>query len=155
MSTKDWDGAFFQWSMACRVRREKSTCESAGFSLEMHRLMEVSTPNWFSELASIRPRRLLSMNGYSPWHFIIVGIELKVSFKSSVVNKTRKALNGRTISDPWKCSISSAALASPLLLPDSKSFLSDSDIFAASARGSCGVDPCPIRLRIELARDPL
>ena len=70
-------------------------------------------------------RRLLSMNGFYPWHFIIVGIELKVLFKSSVNNKKRKALNGHTILDPWKRSISSAALASPSLLPDSKSFLPD------------------------------
>ena len=47
-------------------------------------------------------RRLLSMNGFYPWHFIIVGIELKGLFKSSVNNKKRKAFNGRTISDPWR-----------------------------------------------------
>ena len=32
--------------------------------------------------------------------------------------------------------------------PDSKSLLSESDIFATSARGSCGVDPGPVPLRI-------
>ena len=42
----------------------------------------------------------------------------------------------------------SAALASPPLLPDSKSLLSESDIFARSASGSCGVDPGPVPLRI-------
>ena len=42
----------------------------------------------------------------------------------------------------------SAALASPPLLPDSKALLSDSDIFATSTRGSCGVDPGPVLLRI-------
>ena len=43
----------------------------------------------------------------------------------------------------------SSALASPPLLPsDSKALRSESDIFATSARGSCGVDPGPVRLRI-------
>ena len=42
----------------------------------------------------------------------------------------------------------SAAFACPLLLPESKSLLSESDIFATSARGSCGVDPGPVPLRI-------
>ena len=41
----------------------------------------------------------------------------------------------------------SAAFACPLL-PESKSLLSESDIFATSARGSCGVDPGPVPLRI-------
>ena len=41
----------------------------------------------------------------------------------------------------------SAALATAALLPDSKSLLSESDIFATSARGSCGVDPGPVPLR--------
>ena len=49
----------------------------------------------------------------------------------------------------------SAVLASPPLLPDPKSLVSGSDIFATSARGSCGEDPVPIRLRMVLARDPL
>ena len=40
----------------------------------------------------------------------------------------------------------SAVFASPTLLPDSKSLLSESDIFAMSARGSCGVDPGPAPL---------
>ena len=43
---------------------------------------------------------------------------------------------------------SSAVLASPLLPSDSKALRSESDIFATSARGSCGVDPGPILLRI-------
>ena len=42
----------------------------------------------------------------------------------------------------------SAALASPPLLPDSKSLLSESDIFARRASGSCGVDPGLVPLRI-------
>ena len=42
----------------------------------------------------------------------------------------------------------SSALASPPLLPDSNSVLSASDIFARSARGSCGVDPGPVSLRM-------
>ena len=42
----------------------------------------------------------------------------------------------------------SVAFASPTLLPDSNSLLSDSDIFATSASGSCGVDPGPVPLRI-------
>ena len=35
MSMKDWDGAFFQWSIARHVR-EKSAWESAGFSFSFH-----------------------------------------------------------------------------------------------------------------------
>ena len=42
----------------------------------------------------------------------------------------------------------SASLASPPLLPDSNSLLSESDSFATSARGSCGVDPGPAPLRM-------
>ena len=42
----------------------------------------------------------------------------------------------------------SAALASPPLPPDSKALRSESDIFATRARGFCGVDPGPVRLRI-------
>ena len=42
----------------------------------------------------------------------------------------------------------SAAFACKPLLPDSKSLLSESDSFATSARGSCGVDPGPVPLRI-------
>ena len=45
----------------------------------------------------------------------------------------------------------SAVLASPYLPSDSKALCSDFDIFATSARGSCGVDPgsvLPIRQEI-------
>ena len=42
----------------------------------------------------------------------------------------------------------SAAPASPPLSPDSKALRSESDIFATSARGSRGVDPGPVPLRI-------
>ena len=42
----------------------------------------------------------------------------------------------------------SPAFACPPLLRDSKSLLSESDSFATSARGSCGVDPGPVPLRI-------
>ena len=44
----------------------------------------------------------------------------------------------------------SAALASSPLPPDSESraLHSESDIIATTARGSCGVDPGPVRLRI-------
>ena len=42
----------------------------------------------------------------------------------------------------------SAALASPPPRPDSKALRSESDIFATRARGSCGVDPGPVGLRI-------
>ena len=38
------------------------------------------------------------------------------------------------------------ALASPLLPSDSKALRSESDIFATSAKGSCGVDPGPVPL---------
>ena len=41
-----------------------------------------------------------------------------------------------------------AALASPSLPSDSKALRSESDIFATRARGSCGVDPGPVPLRI-------
>ena len=42
----------------------------------------------------------------------------------------------------------SAALETPLLPSDSKALRSESDIFATSARGSCGVVPGQIPLRI-------
>ena len=41
-----------------------------------------------------------------------------------------------------------SAIASPSLRPDSKALRSESDILATRARGSCGVDPGPVRLRI-------
>ena len=40
------------------------------------------------------------------------------------------------------------ALASPPLPSASKALRSESDIFATSARGSCGVDPGPVPLSI-------
>ena len=42
----------------------------------------------------------------------------------------------------------SAALSSPPLSLDSMALRSESDIFATRARGSCDVDPGPVRLRI-------
>ena len=42
----------------------------------------------------------------------------------------------------------SAALASPPLPSDSKALRSESDIFATSASGSCGVDPGPVPVRL-------
>ena len=44
--------------------------------------------------------------------------------------------------------LDSAAFASPPLLSDSKALLSESDIFATSARGSCDVDPGPVPSRM-------
>ena len=49
----------------------------------------------------------------------------------------------------WIVVSGSAALVSPHLASDSKAHRSaESDIFATSARGSCGVDPGPAPLRI-------
>ena len=48
----------------------------------------------------------------------------------------------------WIVVSGSAELASPPLPLDSKALRSESDIFAIRARGSCGVDPGPVRLRI-------
>ena len=45
----------------------------------------------------------------------------------------------------WIIVSGSASLASPPLL-DSKALLSEFDIFATSARGSCGVDPQPVKV---------
>ena len=42
----------------------------------------------------------------------------------------------------------SAALAGPPLSPDSKALRSESDISATRAKGLCGVDPGPVRLRM-------
>jgi hypothetical protein len=47
--------------------------------------------------------------------------------------------------------ISDSALVSSPLLPDSKALRSEIEIFATSARGSCGVDPGPVRLRVTLS----
>ena len=55
----------------------------------------------------------------------------------------RYRISGDVVSLPG-----SAALASPPLLADSKTLRSESDIFATRARGSCGVDPGPVRLKI-------
>ena len=48
----------------------------------------------------------------------------------------------------WIIVSGSASLASPPLLLDSKALRSEFDNFATSARGSCGVDPGPVPLRI-------
>ena len=48
----------------------------------------------------------------------------------------------------WIAVSGSAALASPPFLSDSKVLRSEFDIFATIARGSCGVDPGPVPLRI-------
>ena len=42
----------------------------------------------------------------------------------------------------------SSVLTIPPLPSDSKAFRSESDIFATSAKGSCGVDPKLVRLRM-------
>ena len=55
----------------------------------------------------------------------------------------RYRISGGVVSD-------SAALASSHIRPDSKSLRSESDIFATRARGFCGVDPGPVRLRIAI-----
>ena len=61
----------------------------------------------------------------------------------------RYRISGSFISD-------SAALVSSPLPPDSKVLRPESDIFATSARGSCGVDPGPIRLRmLTLSASPM
>ena len=44
--------------------------------------------------------------------------------------------------------LGSAAFASPTLPSNSKTLRSESDIFATTARGSCGLDPGPVSLRI-------
>ena len=44
--------------------------------------------------------------------------------------------------------------ASPPLSPDSRALLSESDIFATSAKGSCGVDPGQVRFRIATLSAP-
>ena len=44
--------------------------------------------------------------------------------------------------------LGSAEFASPTLPSDSKALRSESDIFATSASGSCGVDPGPVPSRI-------
>ena len=56
----------------------------------------------------------------------------------------RYRISGAVVSD-------SAALASPPLPPDSKALRSECDIFATMARGSCSVDPGPIRLLVSVA----
>ena len=60
--------------------------------------------------------------------------------KESVEWDVRYCISGEVVSD--------TALLSPRLLPASKALLSEFDIFATSARGSYGVDPGPVPLRI-------
>ena len=55
----------------------------------------------------------------------------------------RYRISGGTVSG-------SAALESPPLPLDSKALLLESDIFTTSARGSCGVDPGPVQLRLNI-----
>ena len=148
MSTKDLDEAFFNgvWhdvsvkNRLVKVLGFRSKCivwwksqPQADFQSQLRYDQEkTALDEW-----------LLSMSFHNRRH------RVESTFKSSVNNKKRKALNGRTISDPWKRCISSAAFASPPLLLNSKSFLSDSDIFAASARGFlwCGSLPNAIENR--------
>ena len=44
----------------------------------------------------------------------------------------------------------SATLASPTLPSDSKALRSESDIFATSASGSCGLDPGPVTVPLRI-----
>ena len=56
----------------------------------------------------------------------------------------------------WIVVSGSAALASSPLPSDSKVLRSESDIFATSAKGSCGVDPGPVPLRkITVSASPM
>ena len=57
----------------------------------------------------------------------------------------RYRISGDVVSLPGSAAL---RLASPPLLADSKTLRSESDIFATRARGSCGVDPGPVRLKI-------
>ena len=48
------------------------------------------------------------------------------------------------------------SLAGPPLSPDSKALRSESDIFAMRAKGLCGMDPGPVRLRmVTLSASPM
>ena len=77
-------------------------------------------------------------------------VELIVHFpqQSSVTKRKRDCLMDVPYLIPGGVVPVSAALASPPLLPDSKALVSESDSFARSASGSCGVDPGPVSLRI-------
>jgi hypothetical protein len=95
--------------------------------------------------------RLLYIKRYFRWYLIIVGVEQIVDFPQEsrcyerkvreCIKDVRYWISEDVVSD-------SAALASPPLPSDSKALRSESDIFATSARGSCGVDPGPVPLRI-------
>jgi len=74
--------------------------------------------------------RLLFIKGYFRWHLMIVGVEQIVE-----------------ILDLWGSIRLRSTRKSPLP-SDSKARRSESDIFVTRARGSCGVDPGPVPLRI-------
>ena len=151
ISASVWDVAFFQWSIPKCVR-EKIGADKCWVSLHSrnasfnvgetlwrrNRISPNTTKGWF-----------LRIDGY----FRIVCEEQIVHFPKQTryyEMKSRRVLcwidlqyriSGSAVSG-------SAELASPPLSSDSKALRSESDIFATSARGSCGVDPGPIPLRI-------
>jgi hypothetical protein len=92
--------------------------------------------------------RLLWINNCFRWYFIIVGVEqiLVVHFPDVTKRKVGECWMDVRYRISRGVVSGSAALAS--LPSDSKSLRSESDIFATSARGSCGVDPGPVPLRI-------
>ena len=79
------------------------------------------------------------------YEFLLQEKKKQIKKMNTPKKKTHRNLHFHPLAHPDS---GSAALASPPLLPDSNSLFSESDNFATSAKGSCGVDPGPVPLRI-------
>ena len=158
ISAKDWDVAFFQWIIAWYVRKKIGVGKCWGSLHSWNASFDGGGTMWRRN--RINPNttkgRILWINGYFRWHFITVGVELVVHFPQQMRCYEKKSKESVWVDVRYRISVGvvsgSAALASPPLPPDSRALRSNlksaSDIFATRARGSCGVDPGPVRLRI-------
>ncbi len=91
--------------------------------------------------------RFLSINGYFGWHFITVDVEQIIHFPNSRDVRTKKV---RDVCMDVQYLITGGIVSPTTVPPDSKSLRSESEILARKARGSCGVDPGPVRVTLSM-----
>ena len=83
---KDWDIAFFQWRIAWNVCKKVGVSNCWDFLHSRNASFDGGGTMW--RCNRIRPdmskRRLLWINGYFRWYFIIVGVEQIVHFPPKI-----------------------------------------------------------------------
>ena len=93
-------------------------------------------------------QRLLSIGSHNCWRRADSKLSPTVENRDVTKRKIRECIKDVRYWILGGVVSGSAALASSPLPSDSKALRSESDIFATRARGSCGVDPGPVPLRI-------